>query len=143
MISQIRPVDLHVGQRIRTRRRMMNMSQGDLAKALGITFQQVQKYERGANRVSASRLVDVGQALGVSIAWFFDGLDTLPADDSFAPGEARRLAMSQDYDVAKLLDALADMSHGTRKAALRSFMVSLDAIGEIVKAARQPRRVLS
>ena len=68
------PVDLHVGARIRLRRRMQGVSQEKLADALGLTFQQVQKYERGANRVSASKLYEIAAALRAPVAYFFDGL---------------------------------------------------------------------
>lgn len=67
-------VDLHVGIRIRMRRKEMGVSQERLAEALGITFQQVQKYERGANRVSASKLWEVAAALKTPVAYFYDGL---------------------------------------------------------------------
>ncbi len=67
-------VDLHVGMRIRLRRRAVNISQEKLADALGLTFQQVQKYERGLNRVSASRLYDIARTLSASISYFFEGL---------------------------------------------------------------------
>src|SRR5271154_1993055 len=75
------PVDLHVGARIRLRRRMQGVSQERLAEALGLTFQQVQKYERGANRVSASKLYEIARALHVPVGWFFEGL-SLDAEDS-------------------------------------------------------------
>jgi transcriptional regulator with XRE-family HTH domain len=68
------PVDLHVGARIRLRRRMQGVSQEKLADALGLTFQQVQKYERGANRVSASKLYEIAAALHAPVSYFFDGL---------------------------------------------------------------------
>ena len=68
------PVDLHVGARIRMQRKALGLSQETLGEALGLTFQQVQKYERGANRVSASKLFDAARTLQVPIAWFFDGL---------------------------------------------------------------------
>lgn len=74
------PVDLHVGARIRMRRRMQSVSQERLADALGLTFQQVQKYERGANRVSASKLYEIATTLHAPISYFFDGLDD-PAGD--------------------------------------------------------------
>jgi len=66
------PIDVHVGARIRLRRTLLGMSQERLAEAIGLTFQQVQKYEKGANRVSSSRLVDMANALDVSIPYFFD-----------------------------------------------------------------------
>jgi transcriptional regulator with XRE-family HTH domain len=68
------PVDLHVGARIRMRRKLLGVSQERLADQLGLTFQQVQKYERGANRVSASKLYEIARALQTSVAYFFDGL---------------------------------------------------------------------
>lgn len=68
------PVDVHVGLRIRRRRRELGMGQEALAGKLGLTFQQVQKYERGANRVSASKLYETARALAVPAAWFFEGL---------------------------------------------------------------------
>jgi len=68
------PVDRHVGLRIRMRRKEMGVSQERLAEALGITFQQVQKYERGANRVSASKLWEIAGALRTPVAYFYDGL---------------------------------------------------------------------
>ncbi|MEL6576176.1 MAG: helix-turn-helix transcriptional regulator [Pseudomonadota bacterium] len=69
------PVDVHVGQRVRQRRWMTGMTQQQLAEKVGIKFQQIQKYETGANRVSASRLWDIAAALDVPVAFFFEGLD--------------------------------------------------------------------
>lgn len=67
-----RPVDAHVGARVRLRRTMLGMSQEKLAQALGLTFQQVQKYERGTNRVGSSRLYELSKILDVPIQFFFD-----------------------------------------------------------------------
>jgi transcriptional regulator with XRE-family HTH domain len=69
------PIDVHVGSRIRQRRWMVGMTQQQLAEKVGIRFQQVQKYETGANRVSASRLWRISRALGVAVGHFFDGLE--------------------------------------------------------------------
>ena len=69
------PVDAHVGKRIRHRRWMVGMTQQQLADKVGIKFQQIQKYETGMNRVSASRLWEIADALGVAISFFFEGLD--------------------------------------------------------------------
>jgi transcriptional regulator with XRE-family HTH domain len=66
------PIDVHVGSRIRLRRTLLGISQERLADAVGLTFQQVQKYEKGANRVSSSRLVDLANALDVAVPYFFD-----------------------------------------------------------------------
>ncbi|MBB2202153.1 helix-turn-helix domain-containing protein [Gluconacetobacter tumulisoli] len=79
------PVDVHVGSRIRLRRTLMGLSQERLGDALGLTFQQVQKYERGTNRVSASRLFELSGVLDVPVSFFFDGLDS--------PAGARTIGM--------------------------------------------------
>lgn len=71
-MTAFHPIDVHVGQRIRQRRILIGMSQSTLAKAVGITFQQVQKYERGANRTSASKLFELAMVLGVTVPYFFD-----------------------------------------------------------------------
>lgn len=69
------PIDLHVGTRIRIRRQLMNMTQEKLGENLGVTFQQVQKYERGTNRVGASRLWNISRVLDVPVSFFYDGLE--------------------------------------------------------------------
>jgi transcriptional regulator with XRE-family HTH domain len=68
------PIDVHVGSRIRLRRVLINMSQEKLGEQLGITFQQVQKYEKGTNRVGASRLYRISQVLGVPVSFFFEDI---------------------------------------------------------------------
>ena len=80
------PIDIHVGGRIRMRRLLLGMNQETLANALGLTFQQVQKYEGGANRVSASRLSAMAEILGVPISYFFGDLRS---DDSELSSEDR------------------------------------------------------
>ena len=72
--SRSNPIDVHVGSRIRLRRTLMGMSQERLGEALGLTFQQVQKYERGVNRVGASRLYDLSRVLDVPISFFYDDM---------------------------------------------------------------------
>src|SRR5690348_18332645 len=80
------PIDTHVGARVRMRRRSMGVSQESLADDLGLTFQQVQKYERGANRVSASKLYEIARSLQAPISYFFDGLaDPLTPAEQYAP----------------------------------------------------------
>ncbi|MCE0504173.1 MULTISPECIES: helix-turn-helix domain-containing protein [unclassified Roseivivax] len=69
------PVDVHVGKRIRHRRWLVGMTQQQLAEKVGIKFQQIQKYETGANRVSASRLWDIAEALSIQVSFFFEGID--------------------------------------------------------------------
>ena len=89
------PVDAHVGKRIRHRRWMVGMTQQQLADKVGIKFQQIQKYETGMNRVSASRLWDIADALGVGISFFFEGLD-----------EARRHRRATEGDILGDKEAL-------------------------------------
>src|SRR6267143_668711 len=71
------PIDRHVGSRVRMRRMMLSMSQEKLGDALGLTFQQVQKYEKGTNRIGASRLQQISQILQVPVAFFFEGAPSL------------------------------------------------------------------
>ena len=98
-------VDVHVGQRIRQRRWLTGMTQQRLAELVGIKFQQIQKYETGANRVSASRLWDIAFALNVDVAHFFEGLeaetpqpekalDNIPADLS---GDKEAMDLIRSY----------------------------------------------
>jgi transcriptional regulator with XRE-family HTH domain len=84
------PVDIYVGNRVRLRRLMLDLSQTRLANALGVTFQQVQKYEKGVNRISASRLQHISHILQVPIIFFFEGLPTVTkgskkASDALSP----------------------------------------------------------
>jgi transcriptional regulator with XRE-family HTH domain len=89
------PIDVHVGSRIRLRRTLLGMSQERLGEALGLTFQQVQKHERGVNRVGASRLFDLSRVLDVPISFFFDDMpDSLAANFGGLP--SRRSAGSGD-----------------------------------------------
>lgn len=97
-------IDVHVGKRIRLRRTLLGMSQEQLGEALDITFQQVQKYERGANRVSASRLWDISQILDVSIGYFFDDMT-----DDVMKASPRRVSLGtpSDNDEQYLRDPMA------------------------------------
>lgn len=84
------PIDVHVGSRIRLRRTLMGMSQERLGDALGLTFQQVQKYERGVNRVGASRLFDLSKVLDVPVSFFFDDIPgTTPEPQNVVVGARR------------------------------------------------------
>jgi transcriptional regulator with XRE-family HTH domain len=80
-------VDAHVGTRIRLRRKLLGLSQQQLAERLGLTFQQVQKYERGVNRVSASKLYETAQVLQAPVTHFFEGLDGEPLIEAPRNGE--------------------------------------------------------
>ncbi len=80
------PVDVHVGSRLRVRRTLLGMSQTTLGDAIGLTFQQMQKYERGTNRISSSRLYDLSRVLDVPIAYFFDDMSSEVAATSSVAG---------------------------------------------------------
>jgi len=125
------PVDLHVGARIRLRRRMQGVSQEKLADALGLTFQQVQKYERGANRVSASKLYEIAAALRAPVSYFFDGLAD-PAGDH--GGEQRPsdeqtvhafLMTAEGLELARLFPGL------TRGRVRRRFLDLMRALADV------------
>lgn len=112
--------DQHVGRRLRGRREELNLSQQELADQLGITFQQLQKYERGANRVSAGRLFDLAKALETRITYFFEGLDGVAfvrrgvSEEAAAP-----IAPPMDKDAAELLAAFGRIKDAeTRKSIL-------------------------
>ena len=81
-ITNNNAIDVHVGRRVRLRRTLLGMSQEQLGEALSITFQQVQKYERGSNRISSSRLWDIGQILDVPVSFFFDDMSDDTKDHS-------------------------------------------------------------
>lgn len=77
------PIDIHVGTRLRHRRTLLGMSQGKLGETVGLTFQQIQKYERGANRIGASRLYDLSRVLDVPISYFFEEMPTELSHDRY------------------------------------------------------------
>ena len=83
------PVDMHAGARLRVRRTLLGTSQTTLGDAIGLTFQQMQKYERGTNRISSSRLYDLARVLDVPIEFFFDDMPTAVADSSPTLGGGR------------------------------------------------------
>ena len=97
------PVDRHVGSRVRLRRKILNMSQESLGKALGVTFQQVQKYERGVNRIGASRLHAMSLVLDVPISYFFEGMDEPGTMTGVAEGEQSPMM----YDFIQSTDGVA------------------------------------
>src|ERR1700730_6493983 len=94
------PVDLHVGSRVRLRRTLLGMSQEKLGNAVGLTFQQIQKYERGANRIGASRLYDMSRVLDVPVQFFFDEMPAEPAVEGYQPlsGGAEPAGTPMDQD---------------------------------------------
>ena len=91
------PTDVHVGARVRMRRMMLNMSQEKLGDGLGLTFQQVQKYEKGTNRIGASRLHHIANLLQVPVSFFFEGGPRIPGQTGSGMGEAPSPAYVSDF----------------------------------------------
>ncbi|MBB3962447.1 MULTISPECIES: helix-turn-helix transcriptional regulator [Rhizobium] len=104
-------IDGYVGERVRLRRKMLGMSQASLAEALGITFQQIQKYEKGINRIGASRLLRMAEIFGVAVGYFFeDGLVTA-GDDNMRPetdAVAAFMASKEGLALGKAFIAIED-----------------------------------
>jgi transcriptional regulator with XRE-family HTH domain len=123
------PVDVAVGARIRRRRRELDLSQTQLGKALGITFQQVQKYERGSNRVSASMLVKAAAALDISVA-------DLVGEEAGEPVEPVIMAQVSEPGASELLAVYASLSDGEMRRALLTLVQAVAALGDA-----EPKRV--
>jgi transcriptional regulator with XRE-family HTH domain len=126
-------VDKHVGSRVRMRRLMLGMSQGALADQLGITFQQVQKYEKGTNRISASRLQAMSYILQVPVSFFFEGAPQ-PAGTSQRPGEAPFPAYVSDFlaeaDGLKLVRAFMQISDAKLRRSLVRLVEEIGGEGD-------------
>ena len=134
------PVDISVGGRLRQRRTLLGMSQEKLGRAVGLTFQQIQKYERGVNRIGASRLLQLSRVLGVPIAYFFEDVPAPksgraapptataapPDDDPLSRRETMELvrayyAISNPYVRKRVLDLVRALSRSpTAKALLKA-----------------------
>jgi transcriptional regulator with XRE-family HTH domain len=97
--KQPNPIDIHVGSRVRLRRTMQGMSQEKLGDSLGITFQQIQKYEKGANRIGASRLQNISRVLNTPVAFFFE--------DAPSEGEGNVQGMSESSSTNYVVDFLS------------------------------------
>ncbi len=115
-----RPVDVHVGGRVRDRRTLIGMSQTELGKRVGVTFQQIQKYENGMNRIAASRRWHISLILGQPISWFFEGIgeQKRKGDDPLAIREALQLVQylsACDPDVRKRIAAMITAVAGKAK----------------------------
>ena len=95
------PIDIHVGSRLRLRRLAVGLSQERLAKSIGITFQQIQKYERGTNRIVASRLHDLARVLNVPVGYFFSEMDESELPDSAPTAREEAVVMSPDLMAEK------------------------------------------
>ncbi len=115
-----RPVDVHVGERVKARRTLIGMSQEELGKRVGLTIQQIQKYEKGVDRIAASRLWVISLVLGRPISWFFEGIGKRKrkVEDLLAKRETLQLVRylsACDPDVQKHLAAMINAVAGRAK----------------------------
>ena len=119
------PIDRHVGSRVRMRRMMLSMSQEKLGDALGLTFQQIQKYEKGTNRIGASRLQQIAHILQVPVAFFFDGAPAAPGQTHDGFSEAPSPSYVSDFLATSDGLALTKAFMGIKDAKLRRRIVDL------------------
>jgi transcriptional regulator with XRE-family HTH domain len=117
-----RRIDDHVGTRIRLRRTLLGMTQEQLASALSISYQQIQKYETGANRVSAGRLFEIGQRLGVEVSYFFEGIDPTIIAKALPHGGRNRIAID-------LVRNFLEITDENQRAALANLVKTLKTSG--------------
>lgn len=110
-------IDVHVGSRIRMRRQLISMSQEKLGELLGITFQQVQKYEKGTNRISASRLFYTAKILGVPVQSFFEDLPGIEGESGFSESNEQNSVMSSlmNTEGIQLAKAFRDADNSTKR----------------------------
>jgi len=134
------PIDAHVGARVRLRRTLLGMSQEKLGEAIGLTFQQVQKYERGANRIGASRLFDLSRVLEVPVSFFFDEMPDNAASQSprmMMNGMVEEIALEAENDpmtkreTLELVRAYYKISDPTVRKRLFELAKSLASFAEI------------
>lgn len=124
-------VDLHVGSRLRLRRKTLRLSQGFVAQAVGLTFQQLQKYERGANRISASKLFAIAGVLQVSTSWFFEGLaDPMAGETPISQAAEARARSTQAFLMCPEGPELARLFPTVPKSARRQILDLIQALGD-------------
>ena len=122
-------VDIHVGARVRMRRKSLGLSQTQLADSVGITFQQLQKYERGANRVSASKLYGMAVTLQTSVSWFFEGMPSMEGPggtDQRTRAVRRFMATEEGVELASLVPQLPMAQRLQILALARTLSVNTD-----------------
>jgi transcriptional regulator with XRE-family HTH domain len=145
------PIDVQVGSRVRLRRNMLGLSQEKLGEAIGLTFQQVQKYERGANRIGASRLHELSRVMDVPVSFFFDDIDpvrapAIPGGFSEPPAEAFESDPLRKRETVELVDAYYTIGDPAVRRRLFELARTLAAEGDRAgdkapaRAARRVRR---
>jgi transcriptional regulator with XRE-family HTH domain len=129
------PIDVHVGSRVRLRRNMLGLSQEKLGEAIGLTFQQVQKYERGANRIGASRLLELSRVLDVPVSFFYDETDpvrapAIPTGFGEEPQEGFDADPMRRRETLELIDAYYDIEDVAARRRLFDLAKALAAASE-------------
>ena len=138
------PIDKHVGSRIRMRRALLGMTQQRLADSLSLTFQQVQKYEKGTNRVSASRLQQIATLLGVEVGFFYEGAGQVPGGSSALDRQSALLAeVSSSSEGVRLINSFARISDQVVRRRLAALAESLAqmSLGEASLEPPEPQKV--
>jgi transcriptional regulator with XRE-family HTH domain len=126
---QPHPVDVHVGGRVRFRRMILGMSQRDLAKALNLTFQQVQKYEKGTNRIGSSRLFQLSKILEVPVSYFFADSSGKELDGGKLPANERKLArLLNSREGVDLVEAFTSISDPKMRQHILSFIKGISDV---------------
>jgi len=138
------PIDVQVGSRVRLRRNMLGLSQEKLGTAIGLTFQQVQKYERGANRIGASRLHELSRVLDVPVSFFFDDMDpvrapAIPGGFAEPPVEAFDSDPLRRRETVELVDAYYAIDDAAVRRRLLDLARALAAEGERTTDKTPPR----
>ncbi len=135
-VKDINPVDLHVGTRVRLRRKFLGLTQEALANSIGLTFQQVQKYERGANRISASKLYEMSTFLKVPVSYFYEGFVTTNSGEAFVESDSERsvhdfLSTGEGIELA---EAFPRIKGALRRRKILELVRSLGGEGDDVPA---------
>ena len=125
------PIDVHVGSRIRLQRIMRGLTQSELARLVGISFQSVQKYERGENRVSASRLHEFATALGVNEQFFFDGLGADAAQGSEEPVRETTVSAAEGKEIHRHLAAILSIEDKRLRTLIIQLLRLLSEVGQV------------
>jgi transcriptional regulator with XRE-family HTH domain len=127
------PIDRYVGARVRARRVGIRLSQTKLGEAIGVTFQQVQKYENGTNRIGASNLYKIAKTLGVDVAYFFEGVQELPESDVASVADVAQVSFKEDpmtsRDAIELMHNYFRVKDPNVRKRLAQFVKTLAASG--------------
>ena len=117
------PIDIYVGKRVRLRRKLLGLTQSDLANKLDITFQQIQKYEKGENRISASKLYEIGATLGNNVAYFFDGYEA--QEESIEADNHQDISILDNNDAIQLVRSFSTIKNSKLQKKLLSLIATV------------------